>query len=216
VSCQLLTRARANLAPMLNGKGTRCKMKRGGTPVLGPRALNRALLARQFLLERADVAPAEAIAHLVGMQAQVPTDPYFGLWSRISDFDPADLSALIESRQAVRIAVMRGTLHLLLAADALFLRPLSQPVFNRAFPSTPFGKGAKNADRTAVVAAARKAVEAKPMTLAELRKILAPQFPDFDAGHLSYLFHYVAPPPPLRSGPHSSPPCRTGSTETRG
>jgi Winged helix DNA-binding domain len=161
--------------------------------VLSSKALNRALLARQYLLERTDVTPAEAIRHLVGMQAQVPTDPYFGLWSRLKNFRPNDLSDLIESRHAVRIAAMRGTLHLLTATDALFLRPLSQPVFDRAFPSTPFGKGAKHADRTAVVAAARKAVEAKPMTLAELRKILAPQFPEFDAGHLSYLFHYFAP-----------------------
>ena len=74
--------------------------------ILPPRALNRALLARQMLLERAAMSPAAAIEHLVGMQAQVPTDPYFGLWSRLADFDPLALSALIKSRKAARIAVI--------------------------------------------------------------------------------------------------------------
>lgn len=161
--------------------------------VLTAEALNRALLARQYMLERANVGVAAAVEHLVGMQAQIPNDPYIGLWSRLQDFRPDELSDLIETRRAVRIAAMRGTLHLLLAEDALLLRPLTQPAFDRAFPHTPFGKGTKNADRAVVVAAARQAVEAQSMTLAELRKVLAPQFPDFDAGHLSYLFHYFAP-----------------------
>jgi hypothetical protein len=161
--------------------------------VLSRRALNRALLARQMLLERSATSPASAIGHLVGMQAQVPTDPYIGLWSRLDGFRLETLEALLESRKAVRIAAMRGTVHLLLAEDALALRPLTQVVFDRAFPHTPFGKGSKGADAAAVVAAARKAVHGKAMTLVDLRKVLAPRFPEFDAAHLSYLFHYAAP-----------------------
>ncbi|QYN34196.1 hypothetical protein K1T35_38160 [Pseudonocardia sp. DSM 110487] len=44
-------------------------------PVLGRRALNRAFLERQ-LLRRADLAVPDAVAHLVGVQAQVPNAPY--------------------------------------------------------------------------------------------------------------------------------------------
>jgi hypothetical protein len=160
---------------------------------LSSRALNRALLARQMLLTRSPMAVADAIGHLVGMQAQVPTDPYVGLWSRLKDFRPEALEHLLVEREAVRIAAMRGTIHLMLAADALQLRTLTQSVFDRAFPHTPFGKGSKGVDAAAVVKAARIAVETEAMTLAELRKILAPKFPEFDAEHLSYLFHYAAP-----------------------
>jgi Winged helix DNA-binding domain len=56
-----------------------------------------------------------AIEHLVGLQAQAPFPPYFGLWSRLDGFRPDDLSSLITDRSAVRIALMRGTIHLGLA-----------------------------------------------------------------------------------------------------
>ena len=72
------------------------------------------------------------LEHLVGMQAQLPEDPYVGLWSRIRAFDPEALSSLIADRSAVRIAIMRSTIHLVTAADALLLRPLTQKVLERS------------------------------------------------------------------------------------
>ena len=75
--------------------------------MLGTRALNRALLARQHLLARADGAPLDLLEHLVGLQAQEPQEPYVGVWSRLRDFVPADLSELLARREAVRVLLMR-------------------------------------------------------------------------------------------------------------
>jgi hypothetical protein len=146
--------------------------------VLTARALNRALLARQMLLERIDATPSAALERLAGMQAQIPADPYFGLWSRLSGFDPAGLSALIETRKAVRIGSMRGTIHLISAADALAMRPLVQPVFDRVLFSNAESRPLKGRDLTGIIAAARAALEAKPLTWVELRRHLAGHWPD--------------------------------------
>lgn len=86
------------------------------------RALNRATLARQQLLERADLDPLDAVAHLTGMQAQEPQAPAVGLWSRLRGFDPAALDTLLVERQVVRLHLMRRTVHLVTAADALAWR----------------------------------------------------------------------------------------------
>jgi hypothetical protein len=78
-----------------------------------------------MLLERSGRSAIDAIEHLVGMQAQVPTDPYYGLVARLEGFQPNFLADLIATRKAVRMAVMRGTLHLLAARDARAIRPSS-------------------------------------------------------------------------------------------
>ena len=75
------------------------------------RALGRATLARQFLLERADIPVLDAVAHLGGLQAQEPQEPFVGLWSRLRAFDPATLSRLLVDRQVVRTHLMRRTVH---------------------------------------------------------------------------------------------------------
>ena len=93
--------------------------------------LNRALLARQHLLERVDMPILDAVEHLVGLQAQATPPPYYGLAARLSGFDPDELGALLEGRKLVRMALMRGTVHMVTPRDAAFLRPLVQVVIER-------------------------------------------------------------------------------------
>lgn len=101
------------------------------TPRLGARALNRAALARQHLLERSGAGVLATVAHLGGLQAQEPQEPFTGLWSRLRGFDPAALSELLAARRVVRIHLMRGTVHLVTAADAQAWRPRHQAMLRQ-------------------------------------------------------------------------------------
>jgi hypothetical protein len=85
--------------------------------VLSDRELNRALLARQFLLKRAALTPAAAIERLAGLQAQWAPAPYVGLWSRLARFAIADLERALAARTVVKATLMRGTLHLVSAKE---------------------------------------------------------------------------------------------------
>jgi len=130
--------------------------------VLTARELNRAVLARQLLLERVRRPAADVVEHLVGLQAQEPIDPYVALWTRIDGFDPAELGAMIEERRAVRMGLLRGTLHLVTSRDALAQYPILADVMARSWKSSPFIKQLGGVDIDEVVAAARKALEDRP------------------------------------------------------
>ena len=163
-------------------------------PVLNTRALNRALLARQLLLDRVAAPAAETIEHLVGMQAQVPTDPYIALWSRLAAFRPGELEELVRERKAVRGPLMRTTLHLATADDFLALRPVMQPVLERGFMTgSPFGRRLTGMDIDALLAYGREVVEERPRTTAELGMLLHERWPDRDATALSYAVRYLVP-----------------------
>jgi hypothetical protein len=162
--------------------------------VLTKRALNRALLGRQMLLRRTRVSAVKAVERLVGMQAQVPSSPYIGLWSRLKDFDPEELSQLIDSRGAVRMSLMRCTIHLVTAGDCMALRPPLQSVLERGlFIGSPFGRQIKGVDVDDLVAAGRKALEEKPRTTNAMRKLLSERWPDYDANALAYAVRYLLP-----------------------
>ena len=81
----------------------------------------------------------------------MPHDPYTALWSRLAGLDPNELGRALVDRTVVRLAVMRSTIHLVTADDALLLRPLVQPVLaaGRADPrySTPQRRGSAGRPR---------------------------------------------------------------------
>ena len=137
------------------------------TEVLSRRRLNRATLARQYLLERAPASAVDAIEHLAGMQSQAPLAPYIGLWTRLCDFDPHELSTLTEQRDVVRLHLMRNTVHLVSARDSLAWRAVFYPLHAAEF-TTRFRTGTATVDRQALLRQAKQLLEEKPRTRAEL------------------------------------------------
>lgn len=166
--------------------------------VLSPRALNRALLDRQLLLRRQDMSAATALQHLVGLQAQNPNAPYIALWSRLLDFEPDELAAMVSARKVVRIALMRWTLHLVTARDCLTMRPVLQPVMERRMRAC-FGRHLGDVELARLVDLGRSLVEEKPRTLGDVGQLLATEWPAHEprvlANALSALTPLVHTPP---------------------
>jgi hypothetical protein len=157
------------------------------------RALNRALLARQSLLERRHAPALEVIEQLVGMQTQEPQAAYIGLWSRLADFRPEELSALIAERRAVRLGLMRSTIHLVSARDSLRLYPLMQPVLERNFRGSSFSKQLAGVDLDELLARGRELLAVEPRTRPELSRLLAETWPGVDPASLAYAVTFLTP-----------------------
>jgi hypothetical protein len=164
------------------------------TEVLGLRALNRALLERQMLLSRAEMPALKAIEHLAGVQAQEPKSPYVGLWTRLENFRHEELEKLLTARRAVRIIVMRGTIHLISARDCLMMRPLTQPIMDRWMKSNREIKThLAGVDLGKLASAARRLIEQEPRTVAETSKALAEKWPGRDLTTLGLAVRAMLP-----------------------
>ena len=85
--------------------------------VLSARQLNRAMLARQLLLERADLAIDDVLDRVGGLQTQYAPSGYVGLWSRIAGFARADLTSALEARTVAQGTLLRATIHLVGARE---------------------------------------------------------------------------------------------------
>lgn len=154
---------------------------------LSTRALNRATLARQLLLERSTTGVESAVEHLVGLQAQAPWPPYYGLWCRLDGFTGEQLGSLIVDRSVVRVVLMRGTVHLVTAADAHGLRPLLQPIMDRDLrTNTQHARHLEAVDVDAVAEAAAEVLAAEPQSAKALGARLAERWPGVQPAALAH------------------------------
>ena len=130
---------------------------------LSLRALNRATLARQLLLDRATLTAGEAVRHLAGLQAQAPLAPYVGLWTRLAGFRQQQLKDLMTERVVVRAHLMRNTVHLVDARDYVRFRPLYQPLLDRDLAGH-FGRNLVGVDLAELAAVAAAQLGETPLT----------------------------------------------------
>jgi winged helix DNA-binding protein len=166
--------------------------------VLSDRELGRATLERQLLLRRSSRSAADAVRHLVGIQAQAVNAPYLGLWSRLESFTVDALSALLTGRRVVRAGSLRGTQHLTTDDDYLWLRPLTHPAGLRQ-RQAGFGRRTEGVDLDELADVARGLLAGRTLTRSALRDLLAERFPGRDAEALAWsaqcLLWIVHPPP---------------------
>src|SRR6266545_7887011 len=137
---------------------------------LTQRDLNRALLARQLLLERAKTPLPKALERIGRIQAQYAPSMYIGLWSRLEGFERDKLTRALERRSVVQGTVMRTTIHLVSAQDywpfALAIRQARR---------AHWLKNHRDVDDAAMAAAAkrlRRAIAGRSLRAAEIEELL--------------------------------------------
>lgn len=138
--------------------------------VLTRRELNRALLARQLLLERTHLPVGRALERVAGVQAQDVIPPFLGLWTRIAGFERGDLTRALERRTVVRATVMRGTIHMVTARDYVNFAPATLPMVQRLYRSSM--RDRKPVEDVERLTARALAYAREPRTGAELRDFL--------------------------------------------
>jgi len=161
--------------------------------ILSRQRLNRTLLHRQHLLARTTATPQEMARHLVGLQAQENLPPFLSLAARVDDFDPHSVTAALEDRSLVRFLVMRGTVHLVTADDALVLRRWTAPVHEREIRISQNVGAARDVDREAFRAALSGVLDDEPLPQKAIGAALADQFPAYAATQLGQLARSAAP-----------------------
>lgn len=109
--------------------------------VLTQRDLNRALLARQLLLERARLPIPRALERMGGLQAQYAPAMYVGLWTRLEGFERGALTRALERRSVIQATLMRATIHLVSKRDywpfAVAIRDPRRRWWERVHPNRP-------------------------------------------------------------------------------
>ena len=127
--------------------------------VLTQRELGRATLARQLLLERKRLSPTAVIERLVGMQAQWPSAPYVGIWTRTTSFRREALERELARGAVLKATAMRQTLHLVTRRDYGLLRAAMSEMISRG----------ESAQAKSLAPSVRALAEAGPVTYGRTR-----------------------------------------------
>ena len=163
--------------------------------ILTARELNRALLARQLLLERSTLSITQALEQVGGLQAQYAPSAYVALWSRLRGFRRDALTKALEQRQVVQATLMRATIHIVSARDyppmAAAIRRSRRDWWLRAQ-----GKQLKGIDMGAVAARVRKFLSDTPRRQNDIQaRLLAEGFPRIAAVSVGMWVDLVRIPP---------------------
>jgi hypothetical protein len=163
----------------------------GGAPI-DRRTLNRTLLARQWLTRRSDGTPADVLRHLVAVQAQSPSAPYFGVGTRLTSFRHDDLAGTLLDRSAIRLVNLRGTIHWSLSSDGCALRTWVQESLERGL-ATAWGSQLGGVDLEKVASAAEDLLGDGSMPVNDLGKALAEMWPDTSPSVLANAARVLTP-----------------------
>lgn len=159
---------------------------------LSLKALNRATLARNFLLERESHGIHETVSRLVGMQAQSSAAPFIGLWSRLAAVERQQIAAAIDDRSLVKATWIRGTLHLCTAEDYLHFRTTLQSMLSAGWATMSKDRGSAF-DLNEMIRAVTEFVQETPRTFAEISDFLVARYPQYDVGAMRYAFRMHVP-----------------------
>jgi hypothetical protein len=150
-------------------------------PVLTLRQLNRAMLARQMLLERQRLDVVTAIERLAALQGQWSPSPYIALWTRLAGFEREELWSAMEKRHTViRARLMRGTLHLVSARDFYAYAVATQDLQRGAWNRLQIGHGIDPKVVARLATACAKTPRSKEDVLAHVTKTVGTLGGTFD------------------------------------
>lgn len=120
------------------------------------RELNRALLARQLLLERVRLPLPRVLERIGGIQDQYAPNAYIRLWSCLEGFRRDDLTRALERRKVVQATLMRSTIHVVSRRDywpfAVAIRGAQRDWLSRAW-KVPLPELERQADELRVLLA---------------------------------------------------------------
>jgi hypothetical protein len=154
--------------------------------------LNRTLLARQLLTQRADISVLDAVERVVGLQSQIPNPPFIGLWTRIANFQKSDLTRLMDERQIVRCALFRSTLHLITQADHHRFHKVIEPALIKGLRSF-HGRNIEGLDIPPLIEAIIPFLDEAPRSMGEIGKFLQKIEPNREPEVLNYVIRTYLP-----------------------